>query len=480
MDKSQFVQEKIAYLHAYPQQHNDLAFYRYFTEKYPQETVGWLYLGREWERRGNSEAALEAYQQAIHCKPDAFYDEARDAYHSLLRAKTRRTRLQRIRRGLAALLLFAGVLLGLHSPAGDGAKDTPVATPQAPARQAADVRNHTEVIAIPAGMSTQQVNAQLKKYLLAQRPSPNKPFTLLLVPETTGTPLFTPLTFYRPVQVRGVLRYDPATQSFLSQKWYAANCHCDNDPALVTAKQKHRQEQQVVEQVLILRNALFRHYQRTGKLPQTLSDLAKGFPANDLPAIPASPAAAGKKADPNNHWVYDPSSFLPEQPWDSLTKVLPLPGYPEPSVALAPLRIELHLPSYRMTLSSGAQPVRSYSVGIGKRSSTPEGYYQIIRKINQPRGHDHIYGTRGMIFHTDAYAIHGTNAPSSIGAAHSLGCIRLHNADVEELYTFVSPGTDVVISAKPDVFPAWSNPERLVLPAGPEEETPRVVYQWLH
>ncbi|WP_134685971.1 L,D-transpeptidase family protein [Brevibacillus migulae] len=471
MDNAQFLQEKIAYLHIHSQQ-NDLAFYRFFTEKHPKEAVGWLHLAREWEQRGKPELALEAYRQALRCKPDSYQEEAREAYHVLLRSEKRLLRRQRTRRGIASLLLLLFGLLSLPNPA--GGPGSPATKPTVSASQTTKHRNHTEVIAVPANMTSEQARAHIKKYLLAQRPTPKQPFSLLIVPESVGTPLFTPLTFYRPQQVKGVLRYDPATQSFLTQKWYPLNCKCENDPAILAAKQTHREEQHTLEQTLILRNALYHHYQRTGRLPDTLSALAGSYPANSLPALPVHTPKAE-----NNGWTYTPTAFQPENPWDSLSNVLPVPGYPEPATPLEPLQIVVNLSSYRMTLMSGSQPVRSYPIGIGKQSSTPEGYFQIQQKINQPRGHDHIYGTRGMIFHAGDYAIHGTNAPKSIGAAMSLGCIRLLNPDVEELYSFVTPGTDVIISGKPAAFPAWSNPQRFVLPAGPEEETPSIVYHWL-
>src|SRR5215468_5083955 len=43
------------------------------------------------------------------------------------------------------------------------------------------------------------------------------------------------------------------------------------------------------------------------------------------------------------------------------------------------------------------------------------------------------------------YAIHGTNNPGSIGGFVSYGCIRMHNADVLDLYGRVSWGTTVVV-----------------------------------
>ena len=44
------------------------------------------------------------------------------------------------------------------------------------------------------------------------------------------------------------------------------------------------------------------------------------------------------------------------------------------------------------------------------------------------------------------YAIHGTNNPGSIGGFVSYGCIRMHNADVIDLYNRVSWGTTVVVT----------------------------------
>src|SRR3954469_18719741 len=44
------------------------------------------------------------------------------------------------------------------------------------------------------------------------------------------------------------------------------------------------------------------------------------------------------------------------------------------------------------------------------------------------------------------YAIHGTNAPGSIGGFVSYGCIRMHNQDIVDLYDRVSVGTQVIVT----------------------------------
>src|SRR5665213_605958 len=54
-------------------------------------------------------------------------------------------------------------------------------------------------------------------------------------------------------------------------------------------------------------------------------------------------------------------------------------------------------------------------------------------------------GARAMYRGSSEYRIHGTNAPDTIGKRVSSGCIRLINADVEDLYNRVNIGTKVVV-----------------------------------
>jgi lipoprotein-anchoring transpeptidase ErfK/SrfK len=46
------------------------------------------------------------------------------------------------------------------------------------------------------------------------------------------------------------------------------------------------------------------------------------------------------------------------------------------------------------------------------------------------------------------YGIHGTHEPESTGRMSSNGCIRMKNKEVNELYSIVPRGTDVIIKAK--------------------------------
>jgi lipoprotein-anchoring transpeptidase ErfK/SrfK len=58
-------------------------------------------------------------------------------------------------------------------------------------------------------------------------------------------------------------------------------------------------------------------------------------------------------------------------------------------------------------------------------------------------GPDNPLGSRAIYLGSSLYRIHGTNEPQSIGNAVSSGCIRMLNADVEELYRLVKVGAQV-------------------------------------
>lgn len=471
MTKASFLQEKSAFHIKFPEQ-SDLAFYKWFTQQYPDAAIGWYYLGQEWTSRGEQEQAIAAYRRAMQIKSDPYADAARDAYHDLLRQRNRDAWRKRLRLlGAAALFLYA---LFAFSPGLLTDSPTVPAATVADGGQKGKQQHHVEVIAVPSTMDNARLQEQVKRYLEARRPALTQPYTVMLVPEVAGMPLFTPLPFYRPQQVRGLLRYNPVTKTVIEAKWFDGS-NGSKDSSLLAAKEALAREQEVLQHILILRNAVYRHYQRKGTLPASLADLTGAYPGNSLPQIPTPPAPLGLE-----RYAYLPGNFHPSHAWNSMRDILPLPGYPEPIQPLEPLQLHLYEASRILELRSGPHLVRRYPIGLGQNGSTPEGYYTILQKISKPRGHDNIYGTRGMVFQANGYAIHGTNDPDSIGKYSSLGCVRLHNQSVEELYSFVSLGTEMIVSPASAPLPDWSNPAPLLLAAGPKEETPHVVYKWLH
>lgn len=119
---------------------------------------------------------------------------------------------------------------------------------------------------------------------------------------------------------------------------------------------------------------------------------------------------------------------------------------PAPS---AEMSIMIDVSDQQLILLLDGYPYRSYPVSVGKdKTPSPVGHWKILTKRkNWGSG----FGSRWMHLSIPwgVYGIHGTNKPWSIGTRASGGCIRMHNKDVEDLYTLVSIGTPVSIYGAP-------------------------------
>lgn len=100
---------------------------------------------------------------------------------------------------------------------------------------------------------------------------------------------------------------------------------------------------------------------------------------------------------------------------------------------------------------AGSEVVRRYPNGSIVPFSVSDGH-EIIANGNivippfgtNQRRYKGILGTRRLNL-GDGYALHGTDKPETIGRAVSHGCVRLRNADIEQLYELVPVGTPVFI-----------------------------------
>lgn len=153
----------------------------------------------------------------------------------------------------------------------------------------------------------------------------------------------------------------------------------------------------------------------------------------------------------------------------------------------------LNIPTLQLKLLKGGDIEKTYPVAVGKTlSQTPVGNFKIINKVKNPvwlpkekppvpPGPDNPLGNRWIGFY-EGYGIHGNNNPKSIGTFVSLGCIRLHNKDVEELFNLVKIGDSVKIKYEtivtgqaadkgrfleiyPDIYKLGTNSRKKVLDA---------------
>ena len=127
----------------------------------------------------------------------------------------------------------------------------------------------------------------------------------------------------------------------------------------------------------------------------------------------------------------------------------------------------MHTQERRLYLVLGAGQAMRYVVGVGRAGRQWAGNVRIDGKHirptwsppadvrrDKPTLPDVIpggspanpMGAAALTLSGGEYAIHGTNAPKSIGGFVSYGCIRMYNSDIADLYARVSIGTPVIVT----------------------------------
>jgi lipoprotein-anchoring transpeptidase ErfK/SrfK len=129
-------------------------------------------------------------------------------------------------------------------------------------------------------------------------------------------------------------------------------------------------------------------------------------------------------------------------------------------VVQGPFHVRVDKKGYRLNVYLQDTFVRQYPVGLGADDSTPTGDWVVGTKLINPTyypprggriiaaddpenplgGHwIELIGVAGNAAGQERYGIHGTIAPESIGKSESLGCIRMHNQDVAEVFALLVP-----------------------------------------
>lgn len=126
--------------------------------------------------------------------------------------------------------------------------------------------------------------------------------------------------------------------------------------------------------------------------------------------------------------------------------------------------IKVKKKSCRLYLYNKGELFKVYPVTVGRNGKTPSGTFEIASKVYEPdwtrEGKiipygtpENPLGTRWMnlrpIGETDpklsGYGLHGSWRPERIGRAESNGCVRMKNADVEEIFEIVPYKTPLTI-----------------------------------
>ncbi|MUG71396.1 L,D-transpeptidase family protein [Paenibacillus validus] len=444
--------------------------------------MAWYLLGREYEEQGKQGKALYCYAQAGEVyeayeeqKVVLPAEEAASPGPSKPPRASRRWGIRFMRLAVAMLALGAALL-------------------SAPGLQTRTVEELAQPAAVvPADVTPAQIQATRVYYLAGTK-----------TPETIGQALQHMLLLERVrsfgILVRGIplsdstwiewlrkpetlLSVEAESDASRQQILYhdAESCQCEPSDAqradgVVAAWMSH-QEQQAV-----LRSAVAAYIRRTGQAPTEASQLTASYPDNVLPGLtPYMSELFARDSAAIAQEMQGWNERSAAQAGGSSQGQTPPGELPEGLIQplAEPLEIKIDKTAHRLAVVSGSIVVREYPVGLGG-SRTPEGSFVISEKVRNPNGQsDGDFGSRGMTLSDTLYAIHGTNKPKSIGKDQSLGCVRMRQTDVEELFDMAPLGTKVTIGR--GLLPAATSVSAtpLKLPAQADDTNPNKVYKWL-
>jgi lipoprotein-anchoring transpeptidase ErfK/SrfK len=240
---------------------------------------------------------------------------------------------------------------------------------------------------------------------------------------------------------------------------------------------------------------------RYSSVPPTGTPIELTAPARPLPPVASAPApAAAPAARPAPSIFSSLPGLRPPAEVEETTGAVPAavaPGAPaatgtiaglppedQPEIG-APKELPPHLrrqiveywtkepvgtlivdtPNTYLYLVLGEGKAMRYGIGVGRDGFTWAGVEKVTKLAEWPDWHppaemierqpylprfmaggeSNPMGARALYLGKTVYRIHGTNQPSTIGSFVSSGCIRLVNADVEDLYQRVKVGTRVVV-----------------------------------
>lgn len=187
---------------------------------------------------------------------------------------------------------------------------------------------------------------------------------------------------------------------------------------------------------------------------QSLGDIGKQYNIGVYEMMEANP-----EIDP---WVPEPGTQV------IVPSYFILPSGPRAGMILnlAEMRLYFYHPDKKH--------VSTYPIGIGRKSwPTPLGHSSIVHKQKDPTwypppsirkehaekgdllpafvgpGPDNPLGQYAMRTGFNSILIHGTNKPGGIGLRGSHGCVRMHPADIQELFSMTPIGTSIRIIHEP-------------------------------
>ncbi|TBL80808.1 L,D-transpeptidase family protein [Paenibacillus thalictri] len=434
----------------------------------PKSTEAHYRLGQKYEQRGNMDKALFHYNECMKTYPSPYYYDSASAIRKLGRKNSPKAVSEPpvFHKGgasltpfwkivLVSLLLLNLMLLGLYLAKGTVSKTV----------------SALKLWGIGREITFESVDVPFIMYLSNNKPQKDIEYdiynkALELAKANLG----------QNVQIYGIAYNGPnpeqntvpmadqtwKTKAFVVAEYNAA--HDQNVKIRYLQADFQRLKPLTEAGANLVRTALEAYISDNGAPPDTLDKLAADYPHNYLSFIPKEIQSGSnqivKKYDGLGGWVFDSSTKqISDMFYPNVT------GPPNSQMAdFEPFRLVVGKSDHMLQLLSGSTLLAEKQVGLGADDLTPEGVFTVVDRVKEPRGKQpNVYGSAALGM--GSLAVHGTNAPDSIGKNLSLGCIRMTNEDMEELYPFVPKGTQVFIGdriqTQPNAASALWNPEGL-------------------
>lgn len=449
-------------------EHEDMSYLKRYVQNHPDNRMAWYLLGKQYMLENKEAKANYCFLQA-----GSIYEAYERKRHPLAKEPkqmiaewNRKRQLKRLfgRAGLIALLLLGFMVINPFSSDKAEQEDDS----QTAATESSD--NRMEVVFVKP--ATDQPLGRALGAIIEEGSKPPA-YGLGAVLEQDGSwRKWTGAT-----RILFSAKRQGSGEAFDVQMLDALTCVCQ--PADATeAYKKFNEWSEAQEQRWTLRSAIMHYREMFKRWPAKLDDMVRPYPNNVLAGETSYMRAIFKDM------LKDVKEAAGTDGGSSGGKAGNAGGKAKAgaggdALPEQPLSILVDTANYRLAVVSGDVIVRSYPVGLGGEK-TPEGNFYISEKVKNPNGRDDgEFGSRGMTLSGTRYAIHGTNEPASIGKDESLGCVRMLQQDVEELYDLVPLGTKVTI--KNGALPESGSPpaKRFELQPMQDETNPAVIYRWL-
>jgi lipoprotein-anchoring transpeptidase ErfK/SrfK len=483
---------------------DDPEFFKGYLKQHPNDKFAWYLLGKEYLRKGEEAKAAYCFTQAGEIYL-AFENDEQPNYerikHALensneiaaYKASQRNKRAKRIKTAMLILLLLLIPSFLRSNESIDSAHLKTVAVPS-------EIQQEKEIVPDPINefrgygfiyLRNKAYSAEYSQALNQMIGSRTGRLEHnLLISGTTSADGKWSIWPQKPVLLLSVQTESNGGQSNI--RYYdQESCQCEPGDGKSYEEPIANWKREQEEQAVVL-SAIAAYEKLNGKLPNQPEDLYQSYPNNMLSGLtPYMREIFNKQMkDKTSANLGSDLSGTGTQPTSNDSKQNPAQVSHNP--LSEPLAIIIDRKNYHLAIVSGQTIVRSYPVGLGG-NKTPEGEFEISEKVRNPNGKsDGDFGSRGMTLSDTLYAIHGTNEPDSINKDESLGCIRMHNEDVEELFAMVPLGTKVTIGTGllPPLPPSPSSDGKagpgpasghspFEVPSQTEERNPNKIYRWL-